>query len=277
MKRYRVLSMDFDTRANILSLEIKNDWEPKIKKQWEDNKQSIKDGIVAEYGILCSHNKINDFIALGAIPFSIIAFHNKFIRQARDAFIIGGYYPCLVASCALGERVLNQLILHLRDYYKSHSEYKKVYRKDSFDNWDVAIDTLEAWEVLLPEAVAGFRELRNIRNAAIHFNPETDRDYRTLAINAFQKICYIIKNQFGTERQPWYIEGINGATFVKKEKQEIPFVKEIVLPNCKLVGYRHTLEMKNNKWLVHDSDNYTEPELTDEEFKELYNNKSKTP
>ena len=47
----------------------------------------------------------------------------------------------------------------LRGYHKNTKEYKKVYNKDSFDNWDVAITTLETWDELLPEAASKFREL----------------------------------------------------------------------------------------------------------------------
>lgn len=59
-----------------------------------------------------------------------------------------------------------------------------MYRKNSFDNWDLAINTLESWNVLLPEAVATFRELKTVRNHSIHFNPETDKNYKEAALNS---------------------------------------------------------------------------------------------
>ena len=34
MKRYRVITLDFDARANILKTQIKDSWEPHVKKQW---------------------------------------------------------------------------------------------------------------------------------------------------------------------------------------------------------------------------------------------------
>lgn len=54
-------------------------------------------------------------------------------------------YPALVGACALGERILNHLILDLRGAYAHTPEYKRVHRKDSFDDWRVPIDTLAAW------------------------------------------------------------------------------------------------------------------------------------
>jgi hypothetical protein len=47
MKRYRVLAYDFDTRANILNTDIKDDWKPQVKAQWENNKNQIKEGLIA--------------------------------------------------------------------------------------------------------------------------------------------------------------------------------------------------------------------------------------
>jgi hypothetical protein len=37
MKRYRVLAMNFDTRATLLSVEVKDDWEPAVREQWLRN------------------------------------------------------------------------------------------------------------------------------------------------------------------------------------------------------------------------------------------------
>jgi hypothetical protein len=76
---------------------------------------------------------------------TVLAYHNQFFDQARRSFVIGAYYPALVSACALGERILNHLILDLRGFYKNKPEYRQVYRKESFDNWQIPVDTLEAW------------------------------------------------------------------------------------------------------------------------------------
>lgn len=242
MKRYRVITFDFDTRATILKMDIKDDWEPVIKTQWENNKKQIKEHLIAEFGAYAAFDKIVNFTDLGEYPTSIIAFHNKFLHQARNAFVIGAYYPALASACALGERILNQLILHLRDYFKTTPEYKKVYRKNSVDDWDLAINTLNSWKILLPDVVTLFRELKEIRHKSIHFNPETDTNDRELSLASVLKLSNIIKNQFSAYgKQPWFIEGIHEAAYIKKESQDDPFVKEIILPNCYLVGHMHTL------------------------------------
>jgi hypothetical protein len=58
--------------------------------------------------------------------------------------------------------ILNHLLLDLREEFRGTPEYKQIHRKDSFDNWDLAIDTLEAWSVLLPDAAKGFRSSRRL-------------------------------------------------------------------------------------------------------------------
>lgn len=270
MKRHRVLNVDFDTRARILSTEILESWQPEVQESWRENHRKIKDGLLCELGPFDGDRKIQDFTELGAAPWSVIGFHNKFMRQLRYAFAIGAYYPALTAACALGERVLNQLLLNLRDDFKATSEYKHIYRKDSFDNWDIPINTLESWDVLLPEATEGFRKLKDMRNAALHFNPETDTNDRELALAAIRTLTEVLEHQFaGGGERPWYFHG-RGVTFVKKDCENLPFVKRLILPSCALVGPKHRLDMRNNQWIVLDTHDYEDKEITDTEFAKLY-------
>jgi len=271
VKRYRVLSMDFDMRANILSLPAP---EPasKGRELGRRNTELIIQGLVAQYGTYHADEKTKNFIDLGASPISVVAFHNVFFRQARDAFVMGAYYPALTAICALGERVLNHLVLKLRDEFQATPEYKEVYRKDSFDNWDLAIDTLEAWRVLLPEAAALFRKLKAFRNRTIHFNPETEQGTRDIALDALKIFHGIIDKQFsGFGGQPWYIPDAVGVSFVRKAAESEPFVAHVILPSCTLVGPAHRLEHVGDGHLVAvDPTEYPDREVTDEEFIELF-------
>jgi len=114
MKRYRVLGYDIDSRASLLSIEIKETWAPEVKEMHRRNQEAIRQGLMEEFGQEHVLTKLDNFIALGNAPFSIVTFHNKFLRQVRTAFFMGAYYPALTGACALGERVLNHLILGLR-------------------------------------------------------------------------------------------------------------------------------------------------------------------
>jgi hypothetical protein len=278
MKRYRVLILDFDARATTLKLQIDLGWEEGVRQLWAENKMNIRAELVAQYGIIQAEEKIQNFIDLGASPISVIAFHNQFLRQIRSAYVIGAFYPALTAACALGERVLNRLIIHLRDDYRHTNEYKKVSRKDSFDHWDLPIKTLSNWKVLLPNVVESFRKLKEIRNRALHFNPETDTNDKELSHQAISRITSIIEDQFsGFGPQPWFIPGIAGAAYIKKDFEAQPFVKHIVIPSCVLVAPHHELETVNGGWVVKDEHQYEEREISDEEFAKLVGNSLSGP
>jgi hypothetical protein len=181
---------------------------------------------------------------------------------------MGAYYPALTAACSLGERILNYLILTLREDFKQTPEYKRVYGKDSFDNWDLAIDTLAAWDVLLSDATIEFRKLRDQRTEAIHFRPEVDTNDRALALAAIRSLSSIVGSQFGAfGPQPWFITTIPGEIYIRKDWENRPFVRRVYLPNCRLVGPHHRIEslwplsIKEGPW--------DGPEITDERFSEL--------
>lgn len=269
MKRYRVLSFDFDTRAAYLGMEIQDAWDEQIKSQHHENKERTAQEILEEYGSRFAELKLQNFIELGPMPISILAFHNEFLHQVRTAFVIGAYYPALTAACALGERILNRLILLLRDHFIGTPEYKRVYKKDSFDNWDLAIDTLNSWGVLRPEAVVSFKKLSSIRNRTIHFNPDIDKNARPLALDAIRLLNTIIEVQFSAFGPlPWFIVEVRGECYIKKEAERLPFVQKVYLPNCCLVGPRHSLEFDQAKFrfIVHDNFKYDEREISDAEF-----------
>lgn len=270
MKRYRVLSFDFDARVNTLTTQIKDEWEDHIKKMRERNLQKTQEGLIYEFGVLDYHRKEMDFIDLGPKPWSIIAFHNEFQNQIRTAFVMGAYYPALTGACALGERILNHLVLKFREQFCASRHYKQVYRRESFDNWELAIGALESWSILLPEVAELFRAFCQVRNASLHFRPEIDSDARQRALEAISYLNSIISKQFGCLGPlPWFIPDFRGEVYIRKSAESDPFVRTIYLPNCILVGYRHRLEFQNERLIVHDNDEYPEREVADEEFREL--------
>lgn len=276
LKRYKVIRFQFDGRAAVLNQKISDDWETSVKDNWLDNKRKIKEEIIAEFGAINCFRKIQDFSDIDSDQPSLIAFHNQFMKQIANAYSFGAYYPALTGASSLGERILNHLVLKLREYFKATPEYQKVYRKNSFDNWDLAINTLESWDVLLPEAVATFRELKTVRNHSIHFNPETDENYKETALNSILLLKKIIRQQFsGFGAQPWYIAGTMGACYVRESFEDVPFVKEVVLPNCVKVGHLHSIERVGHQFQIIDEENYADISVTDERFKELVNNASK--
>ncbi|BCL75615.1 hypothetical protein JHS3_13510 [Jeongeupia sp. HS-3] len=269
MKRYRIFSFDFDSRS--IALEpIREEWEEATKEQARANQQRTISRLKLQYGEANFDEKIKNFIDLGPKPFSIVAFHNKFLSQVRESFSHGQYYPALTGVCALGERVLNHLVINLRDHYKSHELYKKVYRKKSFDYWPLAIDALSQWGVLTQAAEISFYSLNEKRNYALHFNPEVDVDDRELALEAIRNFEEIIKNQFSSFGMlPWLLP-TPGECYIKKEWETSPFVQLVYFPNCAYVGYRHTV-VSAFPWQIADYDDYPEQDVNDEDFVKMRN------
>lgn len=270
MKRYRLFNFDLDSRAATLDFEIQDSWDDTAKILHERNKNNVIDSLVNQYGRENIETKIYNLKELGSSPLSIIAFHNKFLHQIRNSFVIGSYYPALTGACALGERILNYLLLILRDDYKSTTEYKHVYKQKSFDNWEVPINTLFSWNILLSDVKDNFLLLESMRNKSIHFREETDKEDRSLALQAINLISKIASRQFGFfGTQPWFIENTRGSFYIKKSWETNPFIKNIYLPNCVYVGPNHSLSMNPDMKMKVTDVEYEEKDISDEEFVEL--------
>ena len=301
VKRYLafVSSISFDTRPQILAVEINPDWDEDVRHRWSENKQQIIQGLAQQYGALDLNRKVVDFLQLGREPFSIVAFHNKFLRQCRDAFVAGNYYPALTGTCALGERILNHLVLKLRDYHKVTPSYKRVYDKESFDKWDLAIDVLEEWQVFVDEDIfrtwksfalrrikrAGeetdlhesdgvadlFRRLHKLRNNSIHFRIDLDVEVREPALRALELLQDVVAVQFGVEGPlPWFISGLSNH-FIKKEFEDNPFIREFYLPACEYVGPNYQVDRIGDALQINDPGPYDDKEITDSQFVALLN------
>lgn len=262
--------MDFDSTAQLLGMEISEKWEKSVQEANLQSKKNAEESLKANFGVADFEQKRQNIIDLGSKPVSIIAFHNQFFEQIRTAFIAGAYYPSLIGACALGERILNHLIIFLRADYVSTPEYKLIYSKDSFDNWDLSINTLQNWEVLLPEVVIEYKKLKTMRNNAVHFRPEVDTNDRRLALDAIRSLHNIIRNQFSAfGAQPWFITSIPGEIYLKKDWEGNPFINKIYLQNCAKVGPKHSV-LEIFPWKITD-ETYPLVEITDEEFSRLRN------
>src|SRR5262245_58382428 len=147
---------------------------------------------------------------------------------------------------------------------------KMYIKKISFDNWDVPINALESWTVLVPDAASEFRSLRDKRNKAIHFRPEVDQNDRELALEAILCLRKIIETQFTAfGLAPWFIQDIPGEIYIKKDWEMKPFVRKVYLANCLLVGPKHFIVELMPRVIVNDAFAYEDREVTDEEFRDL--------
>jgi hypothetical protein len=264
-RRHLSYAMDFDTRAYFLK-DPGEGWSENARRLHLENRERVKAELAQEFGSDQLDQKIKNFVDIGSKQFSVLAYHNEFFDQTRRAFVVGAYYPALVSACALGERILNHLILDLRNFYKHTPEYKRVYRKNSFDSWQVPVDTLEAWKVLLPKAVIEFRALMALRHRSIHFSVNTYATSREDALAAIHHMREIIDQQFTAfGNRPWFIKGTNGHIFIKREWEENPFIKTYYLPTCPFVGPYFAISFEGGL-KFHDHADYGDGDWTDEEF-----------
>jgi hypothetical protein len=269
-----IIHESFDTRPNLLNIEISDNWPEETKENMRTAQKNVRDAFFLEYGQADNEQKIKNFLDIGAELTSVISYHNTFFRECKSAFIIGSYYPALTGACALGERILNHLVLNLRDYYKNTTNYKKVHNKSSFDNWDLAIDTLVDWGILLEGVPQLFKDLLEVRNASIHFGSHLETDSRTPALQALNLVHNIMIEQFGSRpggKRNWFINGAPGFPFIKKEFEEIPFIKEFYIPSAILLGPYHRIASDDNNLRIYDHENYEDREISDDEFVNLLN------
>lgn len=273
-RRYHPFAFDFDTSSMVLEDAI-DTWDEGAKAQRAENQKLAMDRLRAEYGEYRLAQVVLDTKELGAKSFSIVSYHNQMHEQARRAFIAGHYFPALTAACAIGERILNHLILDLRDFYKSSKAYKFVFRKESFPDWARAVDALEEWDVLLPGVGAIFIELSALRNRSLHFNPATYSTMRDDALVALKSLGRAIEMQFGVfGGQPWFIENTPGAQFIKRDHEHLPFVRKYLIPLSGFVGVNYGMEFNQRGWQHLDYDDYGPGELDDDEFAHLFRSRA---
>lgn len=268
MKRYRLLSFDFDSRAHSLKEHIPDHWEEKVKLLHRQNREQTERSLIHEFGEESAAVKRQNFIDLGPKPVSILAYHNAFFHNGRTAFVMGAYYAALTAAGALGERILNHLILTLRDDFRHTPQYQDVQKKPSFSNWPTMIETLVAWDVLLPAVATEFKTLKRLRNKAVHFDAGLDADSRTPALTALHCLGVILGSQFSAfGPQAWFINGVPGEPYIKKDWEDRPFIKRVYLPHCRPVGPAHVVESVM-PWRIRDC-RYEDKDITDDQFCDL--------
>lgn len=239
-KRFTPIAHSFDTRANALSNEIQDDWEPQIQEQWRAVHSGIRESIIHEYGAADFEEKLRNFSDLGAAPWSVIGLHNVHLKQVRDAFVSMDYYPALVGASSLGERILNHLVLALRDDYSGHEATRYVATRASIDDWKKCVKALTGWGVFDDETGRDYLALMRKRHGAVHYRPELDSgDAREAALEAVKLLCSLVERVFNSiGASGHYFAGPIGRAYVRLDSESDPFVRKFILPACALVSPR---------------------------------------
>jgi hypothetical protein len=270
MKRYRLLQLHFD-RGPLLLEDIQPEWDEQVRAVHLRNQAHVRERLVHVFGAEGMDDKRQNYVDFGPTPMSVLAYHNAFYEQLRVAFIMGSYYPALTAACALGERILNHLVRVMSAEFPDDTKLSSLASKD-FPKWLEMLDALVAHDVLLPDAAVAFRELREKRNAALHFEPEVDKSARALALEALGPLNTIIEEQFSAiGTQPWFIQNAPGLSLIRRDAEELPFVRRVLIPQAMHVGPYHEVEydQATGYWNQVDPFDYEDLEITDAEYLDL--------
>ncbi|MHC4145399.1 MAG: hypothetical protein ACYSWW_25095 [Planctomycetota bacterium] len=223
-RMYRVFNFALDTRARILNNDaIKNSHESIIK------------GLKDEWGEFEFPKKLKRFKGLDLSFLGIPEEYYNLLWDVVSSYCCGRFYPAMTSAGALGERILNRLIIKTRDYHKTSPHYKKIYRKSSFDQWGKPISILKEWGVISPDVAKSFNRLKKFRNDSIHYSD--GYEFETNSHDAVAALAEIIDGQFNYEKRQdlFWVFHVPGEILLKSEKVDEPFVKEFVLPHCALI------------------------------------------
>ena len=251
-RRYRLLNFRVDTRRAFYS-------EPVLAA----SAASSTDHLRAELGSQNFDAKFERWMKIDYPPLGVIDEYPGKIEQIINTYCIGYAYPAVTSSCCLAERILNRLVIKSRHHFKSHPDYKKIYRKNSFDDWEKMLGLISEWNLVPARAIECFRELIPIRHQSIHYNERYD--FEAVAPATINNLIAAITEVFGVlnRKDIYLLFDVPGEVWVRSEAQCLPFVKEFAVPHCYYAHAVHDLDMKQGR--ITERLGKTGP-LTDEEF-----------
>ena len=188
--------------------------------------------------------------------------YHELLREVEAAYVHGDPFPALTGACCLGERILNHLVLDLRDDHRTSPRYKDVYGEDSIQDWRLAISVLNDWGVLTADLPTKFETLLGLRNPAVHFGSVDDRI--SMAKDAVQLVYDVTSGLFGRKAGHWFMAP--GEMYVRRDKEADPLVRRFILPHCVHVGYAHRIEGAPPTLRLVDDASYEGEEIDDDEF-----------
>ena len=231
--------------------------------------EMLKQELIEKYGSYDKDNKIKRFLEVQPPNICVSLEYHYLMYEVIDAYVCGTYYPALTGACCIGETIFNSLILALREYFMDTSSYKKIYRKESFQNWEEAIDVLSSWGILDSKLQQEYVQLADVRRKAIHLR--SVEDFHKQSLRAVNTILMIVDNLFGLGSGVFF--WCPGELYVKKDKETLPLVREFIIPKCFLLGYKHrVISVGSDESLVisyEDSFEYENDEVSDQRFREL--------
>ena len=234
----------------------------------EEAKMRLRSFVIGHHGEFKADEKTERYLEVEPPNLCVVVEYHEMMRQVESSYVSMDDYPALTGACCLGERILNMLVLKLRNYYKTSNYDKKVWQRDSIQNWGLAIKTLQDWGVLQDDTAARFKEPYKLRNASVHYS--SLGDIQPSALRAVQLVMSITNDLFGNRDDVFF--SCPGELYIRQVKETEPIVQEFFIPNCSLVGYKHSIESIDGPPIVlkvNDQFDYESRIINDEEFKTL--------
>ena len=135
---------------------------------FEREKQQQIEVLATEYGSRYVEAKFHRWLEVEPPILCAPPSYHPLLLEVESSYIHGDFYPALTAACTLGERILNELLLDLRDDYRSSARFKDVAGKEWLQNWRTAVSVLSDWKVIDDPTAMRFTELLGIRNPTVH-------------------------------------------------------------------------------------------------------------
>jgi hypothetical protein len=268
MKRYRAIAANWDGRAVLLKSADKGTV-VSLNPVMVENIKQIRAQLVQQYGLTNFEQKLENFKESGYLNMSIVTEHNQLLRMIRDSHVSMYYYPSLVASCALGERILNDLVLKMRRHLAPSND--RITTKEAFTNWELMTEYLLEHNLISSNDEKRFFELKELRTFSIHYDKTLLSELKMRSASALEIVSGLIHSLFDPEIPEQYrIAGLFNPSFIRKDMENHPFIREYFLPCCIYVGPKHQItDMSCFPWGFKDAE-YEPREISDEEYKALF-------
>jgi len=264
MKRHRFLGLSIDATRNLFT----GDLPAALVEKYRDEQ---RDFISKKYGSLNFEAKFNRWVSVPKPVLSVVDEHTHLLQDIEDTYVCGNLYSVLTGACCLGERIFNQIILRTKESYRSSPKYKLVHSKDSINDWEFAIDILVSWGIVDAPTAMKYHRLKDLRNESVHFQNK-EQDLILMATEAIKLINGIVSGLFELNREKEFLIWfeVPGEIYLKKEAEEIPFIRSFYVPGAPLVGYKHTVDTTpEGSFKAVDNETYSDDEISDSEFVRL--------
>jgi hypothetical protein len=250
-RRYRLFEFHMEFRRNIINHPADG-----IDQLRDDVLRQLK----TEYGEIDFDAKLKRWLSIKYPDLAIGEEYINLLKEMTDAYTRGNYFNSMTSAGVLVERTLNRLLFKLSRHFTNDPDYGKILKKQSFDKWEWMGGILKRWSIIDDKQVLLLEEIKRFRNESVHYNENYPFDLK--APMMVDRVGGFINSLLSVSVRNDIFFNTPGEFWVRKDAEELPFVKEFVIPMCYRANPTHTIL---NKQLFEYSPKIGK--LTDDEFR----------